>query len=198
MVVMMVGTVALCASAADAQTLPGPIASVSFSADPDIRWSVAGSLGYKFNRMMTLGIELTWNSLKYAPADDVSPYATVTFTNPGRDVVSFTTNARIEIPTRSRITPYGVVGGGISSDRTRYSLSIAYTAPTAGSSASPRIETRPETVASSTYMTFVLGGGAGVAIKKRLSIDLDVRGFYFRGYSDFGLARIAAGATVRF
>lgn len=188
------GILALSASAAGGQTLAGPIASVSFSADPDTRWSVAGSLGYRFNRKMALGVELTWNSLKYSlPSDTSSPYVTVSYTNPSRDVVSFTTNVKIELPTRSRITPYAVAGGGISSDTTRYTSTIAFRTSTAN--ASP-VETRPETVTSS-YLTLVLGGGASVVVNKRLSIDLDLRGFYLRG-ADFALGRVGVGASYRF
>src|SRR5262245_41728210 len=91
------------ACSAWAQSPSGAIASGSVAAavdGGDTHVSAAGSLGYRFNRAMGIGVELTWMSLKpsvptISPLSSV-PY-TISFSNTKADAIFFTTNVRVEI-----------------------------------------------------------------------------------------------------
>jgi opacity protein-like surface antigen len=166
----------------------GVIASASVSADPDTRWSLAGSVGYRFNKILAMGTELTWSSLKYSLPDIVDPYETVTFSRPRRDLVSFTSNVRAELPNCRRILPYVVVGGGVASD------SIAYT--TTITSPATR-ETQPRTMQSTLYLGLLAGGGVNVPVTHHVSIDGEFKWLYLVGGS-WSWARFAIGTSYRF
>ena len=165
--------------------------SGSVAADWDIPLSVAGSLGYRLNRVITLGTELTWTSLEYSLDDERSP--TIAYTNTSRDVLSFTTNFRLNVPPLSRrLGPYVVVGGGVASDTVRYTITSSR--PIAGLTVTA---TSAEQTYTATYLALVLGGGLAVVVTDHVSIDVDARGLYLRG-ARFGIGRLGVGGSYRF
>ncbi len=166
----------------------GVIASGSVSADPDTRWSLAGSVGYRFNTILAMEAELTWSSLKYSRPDIANPYETVTFSRPRRDLVSFTSNVRAELPKFRRVLPYIVVGGGVASDSIAYTATI--TSPVTR-------ETLPRTVQSTPYLGLLVGGGVGVPITHHVSIDGEFKWLYLVG-APWSWARFAIGTSYRF
>jgi opacity protein-like surface antigen len=169
----------------------GPMVSASFSVDPDTRWSVAGSAAYRFNRMFSLGTELTWSSLKFSRPNIVDGPVTITYTNVHRELISFTTNVRLDLAEFHRVTPYIVTGGGIATDTTGF---------TATYTVRPASNAQPETgsvLDSPVYLGLTGGGGVSVRVGERVTIDGDVRGLYMRGHNG-QWGRIGVGATYRF
>jgi opacity protein-like surface antigen len=197
-------------SRAAAQSSSGAIASGSVAAvvdDSGTDLSLAGSLGYRFNRVIGMGVELTWMRPKSAVASpETSPYANISYAGPRNDLLLITTNVRIEIPTISqRILPYAVGGGGPASTRSTYSYTIAYRPVPQPASPGvvgaiipvPLPEVRSETI-TSTGLGLTLGGGVSFLATDHLSIDIDLRSFYIRGDSGGSLGRFGAGASWRF
>src|ERR1700680_4777494 len=99
--VAMVVMLGWLASPARAQSGSGAIANGSVAAavdGPGTDVSVAGSLGFRFNRVVGLGVELTWMNLKSTtPSDVTSPYTSLVYSNARSDALFFTTNVRVEI-----------------------------------------------------------------------------------------------------
>src|SRR5580704_18023637 len=97
---MAVGMLMWLASPVRAQSAPGVIASGSIAAAVDgagTDVSGAGSLGFRFNRVMGLGVELTWLNLKATmPGVVTSPYTSIGYSGVKADALLFTTNVRIE------------------------------------------------------------------------------------------------------
>jgi opacity protein-like surface antigen len=198
-------------SPALAQSTSGAIASGSLAAvvdDSGTDVSVAGSLGYRFNRVIGMGVELTWMRPKSAaPVPETSPYANISYADPRNDLLLVTTNVRIEIPTISqRILPYAVGGGGPASTRSTYRYTIAYRGVLPQLAATglvgavipvPLPEVRSETI-TSTGLGLTLGGGVSFLATDHLSIDIDLRSFYIRGEAGGSLGRFGAGASWRF
>ena len=208
-VVTAVVMVLAAASPAAAQSTSGAIASGSAAAvvdDSGTDLSLAGSLGYRFNRVIGMGIELTWMRPKSA-SPVPSPYANILYADPRNDLLLVTTNVRIEIPTISqRILPYAVGGGGPASTRSSYSYTIAYRGVLPQLAATglvgaiipvPPPEVRTETV-TSIGLGLTLGGGVSFLATDHLSIDIDLRSFYIRGEAGGSLGRFGAGASWRF
>jgi len=202
----------LLASSARAQSDAGAIASGSLAAgvvDGGAHVSVAGSLGYRFNRVIGLGIEVTWMpTLKPAlPGNVPSPYTRVVYSDPSGDALFFTTNVRIEIPTTSRrVIPFAIGGGGVASTTQRYTLTVSPLLPPVpvGLVTVPiilpppilPIQSRP--VTTSTGLALTLGGGVSLLATDRLSIDVDLRSLYTRGNATTTIGRFGVGASYRF
>jgi opacity protein-like surface antigen len=178
--------------------------------------SVAGALGYRFNRVIGLGVEVTWiPSLKpVLPSSGPSPYTSVVFSDPGGDALFFTTNVRIEIPTTSRrVIPFAVGGGGVASTTQRYTVTVSpvlppipvvppipvgglVTVPPLPPFILPPIQSRP--VTTSTGLALTLGGGVSLLATDHLSIDVDLRSLYIRGNNTGSIGRFGVGASYRF
>jgi opacity protein-like surface antigen len=201
----------LLASPARAQPDSGAIASGSSAAavvNGRANVSVAGSLGYRFNRVIGLGVELTWMpTLKPALASNLpSPYASIAYSDPSGDALFFTTNVRIEIPTTSRrVIPFAIGGGGVASTTQRYTLTVVPLLPVfpvgvpVGVVTPPiilPIQSRP--VSTSTGLALTLGGGVSMLVTDHLSIDVDLRSLYIRGNSSSAIGRFGVGASYRF
>ncbi|PYR34543.1 MAG: hypothetical protein DMF90_16805 [Acidobacteria bacterium] len=166
------------------------MASGSFSVDPDTRWSIAGSFGWRLDPRWTFGMELLWSDLKYAPADLVTPFERVAFTDPARSLLTFAVTNRVDLR-RQRIHPYVVFGGGITAD------SIAYTPLLNVSQPTPQVVSEGRVAHVSAYLSLVVGGGIAFRVSPSVSLDVDLRGIYMRGApSQWG--RIGVGATYRF
>jgi opacity protein-like surface antigen len=211
---LTVGILVLLASSARAQSDAGTIASGSLAAgvvDGGAHASIAGSLGYRFNRVIGLGIELTWiPTLKPAlPGNVPSPYPSIVYSDPSGDALFFTTNVRIEIPTTSRrVIPFAIGGGGVASTTQRYALTVTFVPPVpvvpVGLVVSPPtlpptilpIQSRP--VTTSTGLALTLGGGVSLLATDHFSIDVDLRSLYIRGNPNGAIGRFGLGASYRF
>jgi opacity protein-like surface antigen len=204
----------LLASSALAQPDAGAIAGGSLATavvDSGANVSAAGSLGYRFNRVIGLGVEVTWiPSLKPAlPSNVPSPYTSVVYSAPGGDALFFTTNVRIEIPTTSRrVIPFVIGGGGVASTTQRYTVTISPVLPPVpvGLVTVPVILPLPPTilpiqsrpVSTSTGLALTLGGGVSLLATDHLSIDVDLRSLYIRGDASGAIGRFGVGASYRF
>src|SRR5438128_1933912 len=103
-VAALAGVCSLMASAVRAQPAQGVIASGSVAAavaDRGSRLSFGGSVGYRFNPVMGLGVELTWVRSQLRRERFDSPFL-IASGQPGRDILFFTTNVHVEIPTTSK------------------------------------------------------------------------------------------------
>jgi opacity protein-like surface antigen len=207
--VVMLGSLA---SPARAQSAPGAIANGSVAAAVDgggTDVSVAGSLGFRFNRVLGIGVELTWMNLKATtPSAVTSPYTSLVYSNARSDTLLFTTNMRVEIPTSSwRILPYAVGGGGAAGTTNRYTVTIRTSFPPLplGSIPSgvvipiPIPQSESQAVnASSTGLALTLGGGVSLLATRHISVDIDLRSFYIRGNPSGSIGRFGVGTSYRF
>jgi len=211
LIVAALGT-ALTAAPVLAQTSTGAIVSGSVSAaviETGTSPSVSASAGYRFNRSFGLGVELVW-----APSmepDSRNPIGARYITYRGMDFESdlliFTTNLRLEIPTVSRrILPFVVAGGGVASSRTDYRIEWL----PIPLDIDPRIFEgtgiiiRPGPIVdvgrvTSTGLALTLGGGASFLVSDHLSVDVDLRHVYVRDENPGGtMGRFGAGVSYRF
>ena len=187
-------------STAHSQTSTGPIVTgfvAAAAANGGAKVSVAGSVGYRFNRVFGMGMELVWADLKYAPASETfeSPFesTTISYINPSLDALFFTTNFRVEIPTRlRRVLPYATGGGGVASTTARYTLAFTSSVP----GRPTMTQTEPRSVEISTSLALTGGGGVSVLITNHLSVDIDGRMLYGRGNGFIG--RFGVGTSYRF
>jgi len=206
---------ALIASPARGQSVAGAIASGSVAGVVDgggTNVSVAGSVGYRMNRVIGLAVELTWMKLQTTlPAGVTSPYTRIAYSDTSADAAFFTTNIRIEIPTASRrILPYAIGGGGTASTINRYTVTARSSFPSPPISLPDGVVvTIPTPIpvppdvsqpvsSSSTGLGLTLGGGVSVLAADHLSIDVDLRTFYIRGNPSGSLGRFGIGASYRF
>lgn len=198
----------------------GSVSAAVIESHTDVGFS--GSFGYRFSRVFGIEIEATvvpslngpvpnypvilsntavWSSLGGSAAPQIFPGPTVS--DAGGRLVIFTNNARVEIPTLSdRVLPYFVAGGGIAS--TRRTAQLFYPSPIiAGPSApslpvvAPRTISQP-LVSASTDLALTIGGGVGIRVAKRMSIDVDLRLFRLLGAEDVNVGRFGVGARYRF
>jgi opacity protein-like surface antigen len=210
-VAMAVGTLVWLASPARAQSASGAIASGSVAAAVDgagTDVSVAGSLGFRFNRVMGLGVDFTWMNLKATtPSSVTSPYISVVSSNAKADALFFTTNVRVEIPTTSRrVLPYAVGGGGPVSTTNRYTVTIRTSVPPLLGSIPPGVvivtpvpQSESHAVnSSSTGLALTLGGGISLLATDHISVDIDLRSLYIRGNPSGSIGRFGIGASYRF
>lgn len=200
-------------SVANAQTQSGAIANVNIAAaagDGTEGIAISGGVGYRFNRSIGFGIELThlpsleseFHRLyggRFGGFDDDDDEGNATI---------FTTNVRVEIPTTMRrILPYVTGGGGVASVTEAYSVIYALPAIEATSSSLsaifpvpyPGILPGPSVIQNTTVaMALTLGGGASVLLTDHLSVDIDVRAFRFVSDTGRTMGRFGVGASYRF
>ena len=201
------------ASPARAQSASGAIANGSVAAAVDgagTDVSVAGSLGFRLNSVMGLGVELTWMNLKETtPGDVTDAYSSLVYSNGRSDALFFTTNVRIEIPTTSRrILPYAVGGGGVAGTTNRYTVTLRTSVPLPLVTIPPGlvipipipvpVVESHEVSSSSTGLALVLGGGVSFLATAHISVDIDLRGFYIRGNPSGSIGRFGVGTSYRF
>jgi opacity protein-like surface antigen len=207
-----VATLALFASPAGAQSTSGAIASGSIAAavasnGTDV--SPAGSVGYRFNRVIGLGVELTWIKLRTTDSSSTpDPYTSIVVSGTGANTLFYTTNVRVEIPTLSRrILPYAVGGGGVASTSMHETVTIRYLPPVPfvptppiGVIVTPPVPA-PFSRAQTSYSTglgLTLGGGVSFLATDHVSVDVDLRSFYIRATPSGSIGRFGVGASYRF
>lgn len=181
----------------------GVAAAVVFNDATEV--SVSGGIGYRLNRAIGFGIELT-----YLPKlEPTFPYALalprpgIRFEDPEGNAVFFTTNVRIEIPTTSRrVLPYVIAGGGVASlthsDVTIYGVDPLFALPLEVVGDSYLSQVFPFGPVSTTGLALTLGGGASVLVNDHLSVDIDLRTFHLRGTTTGQVGRFGIGASYRF
>lgn len=175
------------AAADEGATVGAVVAATSIGSKTEA--SVYGTLGYRMNRFLGFGVELT-------AVPTVKPEA-ATFTGPtvsgtdGRAIV-FTTNVRVERPMNARLIPYFVGGGGGANVKEIFALTP---------SVPPGIPVvvAPESVTrSSTDLTLTVGGGVSLMMTGHASIDVDLRYLRFIGDRDQNVGRYGVGFGFRF
>jgi opacity protein-like surface antigen len=146
---------------------------------------VAGSVSFRFTPVLSFGVELTWSQLQDLPSNFGPPYYSSALVNPTRELISFTTNIRADLPRFHRVVPFVMGGGGVAVDSVAYDIDGASTQPTA------RI------VDAATFLGLVAGAGASVLVTQHVSIDGEGKVLYMRGHrGQWG--RVGVGVSYRF
>jgi opacity protein-like surface antigen len=217
---------ALSASPASAQSAAGPLGSVTVAGTnlgDGTSFAISGAAGYRFGRVLALGIELTAVPTLtgeapelYNIAADVSGsleaigliyppiFPTYRFEEDGGRAMIFTTNLRLEIPTLSpRVLPYVVAGGGVATVKEQYTLTVEYPefviqSPTAPVSI-PTTRSSSQPVSNSfNSLALTLGGGVSFRWTDHLWVDADLRYFALLGDEDVHVSRFGGGLSYRF
>jgi len=207
---------------ASAQTTSGGLASATVSAvsiEDGASASLAGAIGYRFNAIVALGVELMFVPrvtpdvpgipipLGAFELDGVAfPSPAITAGNDGGHATIFTTNLRLTIPTRSRrISPYLIGGAGVGTvtDNLHYTFiypPLVLTGP-AGQPVifPPILPPRTESIArTTTDFAATFGGGVSFLTNDHWSFDADARYITIFGGRDAQIGRYGGGITYRF
>jgi opacity protein-like surface antigen len=171
--------------------------------------SISGAIGYRLNRAIGFGIELTYvPSLEPSfPFELALPRPGIRFQDQEGNGVFFTSNVRLEIPTTvRRVVPYVVAGGGIASITQSYATTYDFgqmvTFP--GVPVSPGVSfpvpsvSLPAGPIATNALVLTIGGGASVFVNDHLSVDVDLRSFHVRGATTGQVGRFGVGASYRF
>lgn len=221
MCLVAVSTV-LAATPVLAQTA-GPIVSGSIAAaviDSEVQPSVQGFIGYRFNRALGIGVELAWlpTAEPTLPRPLRAWHVPAPYGETEGDMLTFTTNVRVEIPTTvRRILPFVVGGGGVASvsrdDEVRIQdapYRLAGLEAEAGGRERGRLERPlptalvfpsifpPPPAPTRTGLALTLGGGVSLLVTDRLSFDVDLRALHVRGAARQTIGRFGVGASYRF
>jgi len=171
-VIMLTALGLACPIAANAQqgaTVGGLLAVTSI--DSKTEASGAAAVGYRMNRFLGFGLELT---------------------SGGRTTV-FTANVRVELPAATaRVIPYVVAGGGVANIKETSTLqqSIPPGIP---------VVIEPQTLTqSSTDLALTAGGGVSILAAAHVSIDVDLRYLRFIADRDRNVGRFGVGVSYRF
>lgn len=160
-------------------TIGGVVAATSIGSRTEA--SIAGAVGYRMNRVLGFGLELT-SIPTLRPKGGTDGNATV-----------FTANARVELPAlTARVIPYAIAGGGAANIKETFALQPAV--PTGINVVIP-----PQPVThSSTDLALTAGGGISLLVAPRVSIDVDLRYLRLIGDRDRNVGRFGAGVSYRF
>jgi opacity protein-like surface antigen len=217
---LMSAVVAAPAAAQPRTSRTGPIVGGTvgvMSIDSGTHGAIAGSIGYKLNASLSLGIELTGVPEMGSDIPDFpvlgSPYFAPFYGEAEGSATLFTTNVRIDIPTTStRILPFISGGGGIANIEESFVFGIT---PLGGASSSsivaelgalglspslfpiPFPNSYPVT-SSSTGLALTIGGGTSIFATDRLSVDVDLRYVRILSEVDRNMGRFGAGVSYRF
>jgi len=207
---------------ASAQTSNGGIASATVSAvsiEDGASASIAGAIGYRFNPVVALGVELMLvprltPDVHQIPIplgtfefDGISfPSPAITTGDDGGHATIFTTNLRLTIPTRSRrLSPYLIGGAGVGTvtDNLRYTFiypAFILTGPAAQPVIFPPLPLpRTESIArTTTDFAATFGGGVSFLTSDHWSFDVDARYIGIFGTRDAQIGRYGGGITYRF
>jgi len=209
---LVLAVAVLAARTALAQPAAGPIVSGSVAAaigNDSTNVSFAGFAGYRFNRAFGLGAELTW--IPGIEQRDDYPIALIYPPLPRfeteTDILMFTTNIRIEVPTTSsRILPFVIAGGGLASKTTKtdYGGPIAYATLASFDYDGPGPINLPSSFPvrgygfTQTHLALTIGGGVSILAGRDLSIDVDLREIHLSGADGEDIGRFGAGVSYRF
>jgi opacity protein-like surface antigen len=210
------------APAAAQTTTTGPLASVAVfgsSVGDGTSAGVTGGVAYRFNRALAFGIEVTavpsltpgdptpgangrLEESFVATGGSVSIFPPVIvpiyrYEEEGGRAAIFTTNVRLEIPLASpRVLPYVIGGGGISTVREQFTLTVEY--PDFVIQSFPVRPFSQTITQSATDLALTLGGGISFRATDHLWIDADLRYFALLGHVDRHIGRFGGGVSYRF
>ncbi len=193
-------------AAADQGAIAGGVVAAT-SIESNTEASVAGTIGYRVNRFVAFGVEVTAvpvvksdpaalrsstiiDSIGSAPVLNSAAPSTASASD-GRAAV-FTTNVRIEFPAAARLVPYLVGGGGVAN--VKDSFTVAATPP---AGVPVTIQAQPITQ-SSTGLALTAGGGVSFLAAPHVSVDLDVRYLRMIANRDLNIGRVGVGFSYRF
>src|SRR5262245_22589329 len=216
---VLVGLVVLAtARPVRAQSTEGAIVSATLGAtamqsETALSFSVAG--GYRLNRTFGLGVEFV--SVPEIGSDDdifLALVRPVDFRDAEGELMVFTTNVRLEVPTTARrFVPYAVAGGGVANLKRSYGAIILPTrsnVPTFLPDVATLVPSVPPLLPTTIYpppssyrlsttaLALTLGGGVSVLAGEHLSIDVDLRYLRLVDVPDYNIGRFGAGASYRF
>jgi hypothetical protein len=222
---------ALCLLAAplSAQTNPGGFANASVTAlniEDGVSPGVVGSIGYRFNAVVGLGVELTSVfNVTSPPADvpiyplaydsvsaiypDPYPYPSISIERDEGHATILTTNIWLTVPTRGRrVAPYFVAGGGVGAVTDRLSYTYEYPpirilpaplSPSAPVTLPTLLAPRTEFITRTTSdFAATLGGGVRFFPSDRWSFDADARYIVVLGSRNARIGRVGGGVTYFF
>jgi opacity protein-like surface antigen len=206
---------------ASAQAGNGGIAGAAVSAmaiEDGTSASIAGAIGYRFNPIVALGVELTFVPsvtpeargfpVPLGPVEFDSvifPSPTITVGSDDGHATIFTTNLRLTVPTRSRrLSPYLIGGAGVGTitDNLQYTIiypPIMLTGLGVPVRAFPLLPAVNESIArTTTDFAAILGGGVSFLTNDHWSFDVDARYIGIFGGRDAQIGRYGGGITYRF
>jgi opacity protein-like surface antigen len=167
------------ANAQQGATVGGVLAATSIGSRTEP--SVAGAVGYRMNRVLGFGLELT-SIPKLKPEGGTDGRAT-----------AFTANVRVELPAvTARLIPYAIGGGGVANIKESFALQPAVPPGI------PVVIPPQEITRSSTDLALTAGGGISLLAASHISIDVDLRYFRFMGDRDRNVGRFGVGVSYRF
>jgi opacity protein-like surface antigen len=173
-------------------------------------FEVSGAVGYRFNRAIGFGLELT----HLPDFETTSPYGYTALRIccglPDRHAEGhatvFTTNFRVDVPTTmQRVLPFVVGGGGIASVTEKFPL-IYYAVPLASELAGlglsipiPNVLPDPPVISNTTLaMALTLGGGVSRMVTEHLAVEPDLRVLKLLSDNSRTVGRFQVGASYRF
>ena len=167
------------ANAQQGATVGGVLAATSIGSKTEP--SVAGAVGYRMNRSLGFGLELT-SIPTLEPQGGSDGQATV-----------FTANVRVELPAvTARLIPFIIGGGGVANIKETFDVQPAV--PTGIPVVIP-----PQTLTrSSTDLALTAGGGVSLLVAAHLSIDADLRYLRLIADRDRNVGRFGVGVSYRF
>jgi hypothetical protein len=210
-----------------AQTPNGGIASATVSAtriEDGTSASIAGAIGYRFNPIVALGLELmavpslTPDSPEIAtplsalafdgvafPSPGVFPSPVIAVGSDGGHATIFTTHLRLTIPTRSRrLSPYLIAGAGVGTVTDKLRYTISYPPILLTLSGQPLVyptifPPRSESIArTTTDFAATFGGGISFLTSDHWSLDVDARYIGIFSNRDVRIGRYGGGIMYRF
>jgi opacity protein-like surface antigen len=227
----MTSVMVAAATSAQAQNDAGGIAGIVVSAttlEEGAHLGITGAMGYRFNRIVSLGLELTTvpsfdpelpdlpvplpyavtgNTTVFGPTGSASNIIipsppTYSFGDEEGHITIFTTNLRLDVPTGSRRWfPYIVGGAGVAHVQTEFTINTTFPPFLLTEFPVARYSIPPfseEIEQSSTDMAVTLGGGIALRAGDHLTLELDARYLAVFGYSDLQIGRFGAGVSYRF
>lgn len=211
----------LTAAAEDCRRIPRARAAVLGAAAVDsgeTAAAISGSFGYRVDRCFGLEFEIgvvpgLENEPQVVPLGSVYDLLGIDIRNPSvaptifpppefdNRLITFMTNARVEIPTTLKaIQPYVVGGGGIASIKRE----VTYLFPLLTVSPTPLGEIPPisllprSSTSTETALAMNVGVGVSIRIVKQLFADADMRYMRVFANQEFDLNRFGAGVSYRF
>jgi opacity protein-like surface antigen len=210
LVVLTAGATPTAAAPGQGAIIAGTISGAAIDGGTDI--SLAGSIGYRVNRALGFGVELTsiptFEPRLPIPQPDPLGLFQTTYSNSSGRATVFTTNVRVELPTASgRVIPYVIGGGGVASVVHRATISVTYIgapptiiSPISGVPITALALSLPPTTAStsSAAMALTLGGGVSLLVAPHFSVDPDIRYLRLMQTNGANVWRFGVGASYRF
>lgn len=174
----------------------------------------AASVGYRFNRVAAVGMELTvvpslTPSVPALPSplitSSIYPSPIFRYEPISGHATFFTGNLRLAVPTRwRRVSPYMIGGAGLATLRTEIDSLVDYGPifPASIAIPLPRVIATPllreRITRSTTDVAVTIGGGISFMMSDQWSVDADARYFAVAGDSSADLGRFGGGVTYRF